>query len=631
MNNVLKGTKIWKGDVKAKDTYVDFKCEFKTADNNQKVYLRISCDSNYSVWINGTLAGFAACADYPEHRNYDKIDVTKFCKADCKNDLKITVWHYGENSQTYINADAFLLFDIVQGNKTVLKSDKTVLSAINYHYKNGHCKVMSPQMGLGFAYDATATDGEYSESETYGDGVAYLRKQKQCRLKRRVKTSVKVSDGGYLVDLGKETVGFADLQFKSEAKQKIKVSYAEHLTDGKVEAALGGRDFSFGYTAAVGENSYINTFRRIAGRYIFVEVESPIEIEYIGVRPVEYPLIAVKRNFKDDLLQKIYDTCIYTLKCCMHEHYEDCPWREQALYVLDSRNQMLCGYYAFKGAEYQRSNLVLISRGLRKDGLLSLCFPAGNDYPIPFFSLAYVMQVWEYIEYTGDYSVLKEVENAVRTIMKTFSARMEEGGLIADFEYPYWNFYEWTDGSDNEPDLSRKKDDYCEKKYDLILNCFYIVACGYYERITGERINTEKTAKSVMKTFYNAEKKSFKLCTLGEAKYSQLGNSMAILAGVADENLLKETAKTTVAGDGLTRVSLSMNGFFYDALLKIDKSYKDFVLGDIKAKYGKMLEAGATTFWETELGWEDFGGAGSLCHGWSALPVYYLNTLLETE
>ena len=41
MNNVLKGTKIWKGDVKAKDTYVDFKCEFKIADNNQKVYVYI--------------------------------------------------------------------------------------------------------------------------------------------------------------------------------------------------------------------------------------------------------------------------------------------------------------------------------------------------------------------------------------------------------------------------------------------------------------------------------------------------------------------------------------------------------------------------------------------------------------
>ncbi len=43
------------------------------------------------------------------------------------------------------------------------------------------------------------------------------------------------------------------------------------------------------------------------------------------------------------ILQKIYDVSIYTLKCCMHEHYEDCPWREQALYTMDSRNQMLCG------------------------------------------------------------------------------------------------------------------------------------------------------------------------------------------------------------------------------------------------------------------------------------------------
>ena len=117
MKNILIGTKIWKGDVKAKDLYVDFKFDFKIADNDEKVFLRISCDSNYSVWINGTLAGFASCSDYPEYRNYDKIEVTKFCKTDRKNKIKITVWHYGENSQTYINADAFLLFDIVQGDK----------------------------------------------------------------------------------------------------------------------------------------------------------------------------------------------------------------------------------------------------------------------------------------------------------------------------------------------------------------------------------------------------------------------------------------------------------------------------------------------------------------------------------
>lgn len=44
-----------------------------------------------------------------------------------------------------------------------------------------------------------------------------------------------------------------------------------------------------------------------------------------------------------------------------------------------------------------------------------------------------------------------------------------------------------------------------------------------------------------------------------------------------------------------------------------------------------MLDDGATTFWETELGADDFGGAGSLCHGWSAIPIYYLSVLAENK
>jgi len=40
-----------------------------------------------------------------------------------------------------------------------------------------------------------------------------------------------------------------------------------------------------------------------------------------------------------------------------------------------------------------------------------------------------------------------------------------------------------------------------------------------------------------------------------------------------------------------------------------------------------MLDRGATAFWETIKGADDFGGAGSLCHGWSALPIYYYEIL----
>ncbi|MBQ3616232.1 MAG: hypothetical protein II993_09590, partial [Anaerotignum sp.] len=46
------------------------------------------------------------------------------------------------------------------------------------------------------------------------------------------------------------------------------------------------------------------------------------------------------------------------------------------------------------------------------------------------------------------------------------------------------------------------------------------------------------------------------------------------------------------------------------------------VFDDIASKWGKMLFQGATTFFETEDGAAAFSDAGSLCHGWSAIPAY---------
>ena len=99
--------------------------------------------------------------------------------------------------------------------------------------------------------------------------------------------------------------------------------------------------------------------------------------------------------------KKIYEACINTLELCMMEHYVDCPWREQCLYAFDSRNQMLCGYYAFAGGnkEYARANLLLMSKDIRADRLLSICYPCGTDLTIPSFSLYYFIAVKEYVKY----------------------------------------------------------------------------------------------------------------------------------------------------------------------------------------------------------------------------------------
>jgi hypothetical protein len=112
------------------------------------------------------------------------------------------------------------------------------------------------------------------------------------------------------------------------------------------------------------------------------------------------------------------------------------------------------------------------------------------------------------------------------------------------------------------------------------------------------------------------------------AHFAKLTNSLAILSGVADEKAAKRIAESLVYDNSLIDASLSMRTFLYDALIAVDRNkYSSYVLSDIERIYAPMLKTGNNTVWETELGQSDFDNAGSLCHGWSAIPIYYFNEL----
>ena len=101
----------------------------------------------------------------------------------------------------------------------------------------------------------------------------------------------------------------------------------------------------------------------------------------------------------------------------------------------------------------------------------------------------------------------------------------------------------------------------------------------------------------------------------------------------ADENFVYALSYSGILSEiSLSDGSVSESAFSVSDTLDLlsygGNQYKDYILSDIRVKYSRMLNQGATTFWETEKGAADFDNAGSLCHGWSAMPVFYLNELL---
>ena len=104
---------------------------------------------------------------------------------------------------------------------------------------------------------------------------------------------------------------------------------------------------------------------------------------------------------------------------------------------------------------------------------------------------------------------------------------------------------------------------------------------------------------------------------------SELIQAMAVLTGVAGPDQAARICPALAGGNDWVPCTLSMIRFKYEALLRMPEQYAQAVFSDIAAVWGDMLFSGATSFWETAKGAGDFDQAGSLCHGWSAMPVYF--------
>ncbi len=609
---------IWINNSPKQNEYAVFEEEF--AFDGKKSTFTVCAEIDYVLYVNGSLAGFGQFAGYPNHKYYDEIDITRFCKMG-KNTFTLTVRYEGLNSHIHIADGAGVIYTLDVDGENVTYSHEGTLGGYDNRYIQHTTRKITGQ--IGYATDMRTGD--------YVCDIPCVEVQKSYNLKPRpVKKTVElpfakgklIDKEKNLYDISRETAGYLCVKFKVTKPCIAKIAYGQHIADGQVRYLVGGRDFSLDFELKEGTHEFSQYFTRISSRYLQAFLPEGVQVLSIGIIPYIYPLTETPLKLDNKLDQNIYDTCVRTLRLCMNMHYEDTPWREQALYVLDSRNQMLCGYYAFAETEFQRANLELIAKGTRDDGMLELTYPSKDTPAIPFFSVMYPVEVYEYIKHTGDKTILESTMPTMLGIMQNFKDRIEENGLIKSLPAPYWNFYEWTDGSaDAIPTQTRYV--YSEY-YHLIINCAFVYSGKMFAEMcdmAGVEFDCdfESIKKAITKEFFDDSDGNFVLRTDDRSFKSQLGNSFALLIGLGDER----TAKALKEDKNLIQTSLSMLTYKYDALLAADPDNKDFILNEIREQYGYMLNEGATSFWETIKGEADFSNAGSLCHGWSALPAHY--------
>ena len=115
---------IWRKEAAHEDEHVDFIDSF-VGNGSGKYTLTIAADSNYAIYINGTLAAFGQYADYPQYKVCDTVDVTEFVREG-NNHVATVVWYYGrEGSSTYSVGEAGLIYEITnEAGDVVLCTDE---------------------------------------------------------------------------------------------------------------------------------------------------------------------------------------------------------------------------------------------------------------------------------------------------------------------------------------------------------------------------------------------------------------------------------------------------------------------------------------------------------------------------
>ena len=641
---------IWCNDNASPDEYGEFVDTFSYHGGN--VVLNISADSNFVAYLNGELVAFDQYPDFPHDKVYDTVDVTAYCRNG-ENRLAIIVWYYGlYDSASYYLGKAGLLYTVCEDGVLRCQSDETTLSRMSRAYLSHRCHKITNSIGYSFHYDVNREDawlttacGGFTPSVPLEQRLP-LRPRSCKRLVLLPSVEAveykQLADGDIIYDLGGEEVGFLQMSFTSPCEQTITIAYGEHLDDGCVRRIIDDRDFSVEYRARPGENVFLNPFRRLGCRYFQVHCETPLEQLTIALRPTMYPFVEASRpSGLTPFQNKLYDMCVRTLVLCAHDHYEDCPWREQGFFAYDGRNQMLAGYYAFEGFEFPRANLELVSKDNRADGFLSDCYPMSLDFIIPSFSLHFITACREYLEHSGDVDFLRSIFPKMQSVMSAFFKRIGEDDLVyslVDYEMKapafvggscYWNFYEWRDGLDGLGDEAKKE------LPDLLLNCLLSLACQHMA-VVAERLGEDGSAyRACSAALNNAIRQTFRdedgtfYDFLSRKTKSELGNSLAVLCGAAGAEDAAAIEQFLLTNGDKIAITLSMICFKYDALLKINSSHQAFVLQDIERIYTPMMDYGSTTVWEVEDGGWAFDNAGSLCHGWSAMPIYYYHKFCQ--
>lgn len=459
------------------------------------------------------------------------------------------------------------------------------------------------------------------------------------------------------------TTGFLQFQFRGGSESELRLLCAEcfekttdkgfmarekgNRADFKDGVLRGPEDIlSLGRADELGDEPFeyepfwFRTFRYI--RIAVVTGEKPLEIIRLDYRATHYPL-EITTDISDmggSANRRIWDICVNTLRNCMHETYEDCPFYEQNQFAFDSRLMMLFTYQLSHDDRLQRKTIQEFFASQQADGLIQTNFPnTCNVVTIPTFSLSWILMLYDHMMFFGDAALVRRYIGAADTILDYFDNHLGPNGLVGRFEEGCWAFVDWVDEWNSRDGNflnmavppAYKEDGY--SAYNSLVYAFVLQhaaelcsflgrndqATEYRNRATAIN-NAINTTCFITDTDSNSDSESSAPSFYVDGpnrpshERSQHVQVFAILSGAITGPAARTLLIRSLTDESFAKCSYSQLFYVFRAAA-LSGAYDDLYPTLIKP-WERMVKLNLTTCPEAEA------MPRSDCHGWSASPIH---------
>ena len=356
---------------------------------------------------------------------------------------------------------------------------------------------------------------------------------------------------------------------------------------------------------------------RCAVRFAFIPRCRADEIRVKAIH--QYVDIPVRASFEgdDELLNRIWKVSEHTFALCSGVFFIDGIKRDKWIWSGDAYQSILTNQYLLADPDIDRTTLL----ALRGNDPMTTHINTIIDY-----SLFWILGVGEHYKAYGDREFLEQIYPKMCSLMNFCAGQVEEHGFFTGREGD-WVYIDWADMD--------KTGALCAEQM-LFAKCWDVMAevsraIGREDREYADKYR--ELLEKINAFYWDEEKGAFiDSFASGRRCVTRHANIFAIIYDLAEEGQKQSIVKNVLFNDEVPQITTPYFKFYeMDALCKM--GYLQEVLEKVKEYWGGMLERGAVTFWEEydpnvsrEEQYDMYGDkfGKSLCHAWSASPIYLL-------